>query len=116
MQQTQNLVQIVMNQLSNLNLESKALLFKTNGNIQTIKPKGKYFTLYELQSLVKGYIEVHPERINNNLIVVNEEGLLNESLYNYTFKRLTGIDIWGDCLVCPMSIFEPDDDLDFEDF
>lgn len=98
--------------------EDNALLFNaTDGLVSVVKPTNKYFTLAELQSLVNGYVEIHPERLNDKLIVVNEEGILLNLNINYTFKYFTGITAYGNVLLCPESIFEkPDEEFDWDEY
>jgi len=38
-----------------------AKLFKTDGTVEDVKPKGKKFTLAEMQKFVGGYIEAVPD-------------------------------------------------------
>jgi hypothetical protein len=90
---------------------NSAILFKTNGEVTTIKPKNTWFTLDELQALVGGYIELYPTRYLQNLVVCNEEGLIKRLPKNEIFKSLTNIDLVGDVLLVPEEIFEePDND------
>lgn len=98
--------------------EGIALLFNADdGTVSTVRPTNEYFTLTELQSLVNGYIEIHSERVNDNLVVVNEEGILLNLKINYTFKYFTGITAYGNVLLCPGSIFEkPDKEFDWDEF
>lgn len=98
--------------------EDNALLFNAaDGTVSVVKPSNEQFTLAELQSLVNGYIEVHPDRINDKLIVVNEEGILLNLNINYTFKYFTGITAYGNVLLCPVSIFEkPDEEFDWDEY
>lgn len=58
-----------------------AKLIKSNGEITEVKPKkGKFFSLEELQGYVGGYIEF--VGLNGDIMVVNEEGKLNDLPYN----------------------------------
>lgn len=84
-----------------------AKLYKTNGEIVEVEPKnGSDFSLEELQSFVGGYIEVIP-LIDNEFMVVNEEGKLRNlpynstatEVYNYALDWNTDF-IVGDALVC----------------
>lgn len=55
-----------------------AKLVKANGEITTVSPKnGIDFTLEELSGFVGGYIEIINTVDRKNLIVLNEEGKLN---------------------------------------
>jgi hypothetical protein len=85
----------------------EAKLYKVTGEVIDVEPKnGKYFLLEEMQSFVKGYIEIL--RLNNNTIMVlNEEGkLLGQSVnikandvFQQAFK-LSNDYIVGDVLIC----------------
>lgn len=90
--------------------ENKAVWFKDDGIVETVKPNGKYYTLEELQKLVGGYIEIYPGRYLNHYIVCDEEGIIKKRKYNSIFKALTGVDLFGDVLLCPENIFEEPDD------
>jgi hypothetical protein len=62
----------------------QALVIKTDGTYQYVSPKGKKFSLDELQALVRmedypqdsSLIEIAPVRITGCKALVNEEGLL----------------------------------------
>jgi hypothetical protein len=61
--------------------------------------------------------EEEEEWVNDNLVVVNEEGILLDLKINYTFKYFTGITAYGNVLLCPGSIFEkPDKEFDWDEF
>lgn len=83
-----------------------AVLFTVEGKIQFITPKNKCFTLLELQGLVDGNIEIHPERSFECLIVCDEEGLIKRKAKNRLFFDFSGITLVGDVLLCPKEIFE----------
>ena len=85
---------------------TNALLFKQDGSVTKIKPKGTYFTLKELQTLVGGLIELYPKRLHDHLIVCNEEGLLLDLEPNDVFRKYANITLMGDVLLCPVAIFE----------
>lgn len=87
-----------------------ALNFKEDGNLETVKPKNKYFALQELQTVVGGYIELYPFRYENKLIVCDEEGLNKHRPVNNLFSNLTSIKLVGDVLLCPTGIFEAPDE------
>ena len=77
-------------------------LLKADGSVTDYPPKGKTYTLEEMQTAVGGYIEiVHVGR--RHLMVVNEEGKLNGLPVN---KKATELynnpndEIVGDALVC----------------
>ena len=91
--------------------QKSAVLFKEDGTVETVKPKGKYYTLEELQKLVGGLIELYPARYRDNYIVCDEEGLIKNRKINKPFKALTGIGLVGNVLLCPEAIFEePEED------
>lgn len=87
-----------------------ALHFKEDGTLETLEPKDKYFTLEELQTAVKGYIELYPCRYENKLIICDEEGLIEHRPTNTVFANLTNIKLVGDVLLCPEAIFEAPDE------
>lgn len=76
------------------------------GDIREVQPKnGKFFELEELQKVVEGYIEII-DLGNDQLMVVNEEGKLEDLPYNFfatqMYQRSTSaLDyIAGNALVC----------------
>lgn len=73
---------------------------KTNGETIEVEPKnGTDYSLEELQGFVGGYIEI--VRIDDErLMVVNEEGKLNELPINSMATYLVRELIVGDVLVC----------------
>lgn len=83
-----------------------ALIYRTNGYIETVEPKDGYdFRLEELQKIVGGFIEII--RIDDvRTMVVNEEGKLNGSELNPQATKIYrsaigGYDvIVGDALLC----------------
>ena len=83
-----------------------AKIYKANGEVLDIEPKnGKDFKLAELQEIVGGYIEIAQMK-NNDIMVINEEGKLNDLPYNekateiYQHQVYFGDFIVGDVLVC----------------
>lgn len=84
-----------------------ARIIKTNGVEQEIKPKnGRDFKLAELQSFVGGYIEI-VDLDNDEIMVVNEEGLINGLPFNIKATAIvrnvyhtSEMGIVGDVLVC----------------
>lgn len=62
--------------------------------------------LEELQSLVGGYIEVHPSRNEHFVYIVNEEGLLMGLEPNGTAKEILGIEAVGPVVVVPKGLFK----------
>lgn len=87
-----------------------ALLFKTDGSIETYTPKNEYFTLEELQKAVGGLIELYPRTYLDMYVVCDEEGLLKQRQRNSIFASLTSIELVGDVLLCPKTIFEAPDE------
>ena len=83
----------------------KDIIYKANGEVIETSPKnGTYYTLEELKEIVGGYIEI--VRLNKNeIMIVNEEGKLNNLPYNdnatlrFRFFKTTDF-IVGDALVC----------------
>lgn len=80
-----------------------AQIIKTTGEVTEVEPaKGKYFSLEEMQIIVGGYIEV--VRISNNeIMIVNEEGKLDNLPINKKATEIASIPgdvIVGDVLVC----------------
>jgi len=64
-------------------------VIKPDGTLVDYPPKGKQYTLEELQSAVGGYIQiVHPVGDSRYLIVLNEEGKLKDLPLNKTATRL----------------------------
>lgn len=93
-----------------------ALLLKPEGPFKKIKPKGKYFTLKELQDAVGGNIEIYPYPYADEFILVNEEGALLDLEYNINALDTLGIEVFGNVLIVPRAIFEePEDDEDCEE-
>lgn len=83
-----------------------AKIYKTNGEVLDIEPKnGKDFKLKELQEIVGGYIEIAQLK-NNDIMVINEEGKLNDLPYNEKATQIYQSQVYfrdfiaGDVLVC----------------
>ena len=84
-----------------------ATIYKAHGEVINIEPRnGRDFSLSELQAIVSGYIEIVPLK-GNNIMVVNEEGKLNDLAINHTATRIYieanpyALDIIvGDVLIC----------------
>lgn len=53
-----------------------AYKISTDGTIDRVQPRGKYFTLKELQDQVKGYVEAI--QLPFGTMIVNEEGILKD--------------------------------------
>ena len=81
------------------------IIYKANGEVIKTYPKnGTYYTLEELKEIVGGYIEI--VRLNKKeIMVINEEGKLNNLPYNdnatlrFRFFKTNDF-IVGDVLVC----------------
>ena len=82
--------------------DQQAFIYQANGEIIPIMPKNNsLFTLQELQDIVKGYIEVVYLK-DGRLMIINEEGKLNDLAPNPQATKLYNIDyIVGDVLVTP---------------
>lgn len=78
--------------------------------LSVLQPKGRYFTLEELQKIVDGYIEIAPEVIPGFITLVNEEGLLKGMPFNATFNILFGESYVGTVALIPKEIFEAPED------
>lgn len=96
-----------------------ATLFKTTGEVTDVTPKnGKYFELKELQDYVGGYIE-GIRLPGNNMMYVNEEGLLLNLQHNLPASMYVSqhnkmqYNIFGDAIVVPFN--EESDAYDNED-
>ena len=63
-------------------------LYKTDGTIEDFNPaNGKEFTLDEMQKAVGGYIEL-VYLPNNEVLVVDEEGMIKEKLFNKKISEM----------------------------
>lgn len=82
--------------------QKQAFIYQANGEIIPVMPKdGKFFTLKELQDIVKGYIEIVNLQ-DGRLMIVNEEGKLDGLNPNPEATKLYSYDyIVGDVLVTP---------------
>lgn len=83
-----------------------ALLLKPQYELEVLEPKNEYFTLEELQKAVEGYIEIAPVRMDDCLVVVNEEGVIRRFPRNLTGNSMFGWDFRGNILIVPEKIFE----------
>ena len=78
-------------------------LYKTNGTVVDFNPKqGEQFTLEELQTAVGGYIEL-VYLPNNEVLVVDEEGMIKEKLFNKKISEMIMTPIVGNVLLCNKS-------------
>lgn len=91
--------------LARLKYKDTALLITSN-KIKLIKPKGKKFTLKELQNAVDGHIEIAQNIFSNYLTVVNEEGLIYNMPFNELSYFLFDEEFYGNVLLIPKNIFE----------
>ena len=88
----------------------KAKIYKADGSIIDVKPNnGTDFSLEELQEIVGGYIEI-VGLMDNEIMVINEEGKLIDLPFNENATQLyQEVDgfydyIAGDVLVCDSSM------------
>jgi hypothetical protein len=100
----------------------KSLLIKANGEVRDFTPaNGRNFELREMQQAVNGYIELVPivnhvaimldrERLefspSTHILVVNEEGLLEELEINQTASLLANQLIVGDVIIAINNLIE----------
>ncbi len=82
--------------------QKQAFIYQANGEIIPITPKNNVsFTLKEMQDIVGGYIELIYLK-DGRLMIVNEEGKMNELKPNPEASKLIMYDyIVGDVLVTP---------------
>lgn len=90
-------------------MSKNAMIIYTNGEVREVSPKTPpYFSLKEMQTAVGGYIEnVYLD--DGKIMVVNEEGKLNNLPVNAVATELYNnpLDvIVGDVLVADISFFE----------
>jgi hypothetical protein len=87
--------------------QKQAFIYQANGEIIPVMPKdGKFFTLKELQDIVKGYIEIVNLQ-DGRLMIVNEEGKLDGLKPNPEATKLYVHDyIVGDVLVTPQQYID----------
>lgn len=86
----------------------------SDGNITPMQPKGKHYTLKEMQEGVGGLIEFCYTRDEVYIFVVNEEGLLEQPpRFNFTATVLyLGLvdnqetRLFGDVLILPEALLE----------
>jgi hypothetical protein len=92
-------------------MKTDPILYRANGTQETVAPKNKkYFTLQELQAFVGGYIKM-VFLTDSQIMVVNEEGKLDELPLNVRateIVRARGIEdsIVGDALVCSSKLIK----------
>ena len=97
--------------IKQLDMKTDPIIYRASGTQETVAPKNKkYFTLQELQGFVGGYIEM--VFLNDTrIMVVNEEGKLDELPINVRATeiiRQAGIldTIVGDALVCSSKLIK----------
>ena len=74
-------------------------LYITDGTIKDVQPKnGCSYSLEELQSFVGGYIEI-VNYTDNMIIVVNDEGAINDMPLNVNASKLSQMLLFGNVLV-----------------
>lgn len=95
--------------LTTLRAQNLAILI-TGSEVQLVQPKGRYFTLKELQGLVGDYIELAPRVFDDYLTAVDEEGLLKQKPFNNLSFKLFETDLVGNVLIVPKMIFEKPED------
>lgn len=86
------------------NETQQAVLIRPDGTIEAISPKGEAFTLEELYELIgTDIVEFlpHPNPKLELTFVVDEEGLLKESLANTLAWYLSGRALVGNVLLTP---------------
>jgi Domain of unknown function (DUF3846) len=81
-----------------------ATFIKANGEETNVLPKNKTdFKLDELQNYVGGFIEIVRTK-GNKMMIINEEGKINELPVNYKATEMYQYDefdfIAGDVLIC----------------
>lgn len=87
-------------------MKTKAVIYKTDGQMVAIEPQnGKYFTLSELQDAVGGYVELIATKTDNNKhqwhAYADEDGKLRNRPYNALASALFRLDLVGDILFTP---------------
>ena len=88
---------------------AKAMLYKTDGTTEELKPKGPkgVFTLEQLQAAVDGYIEiVQCRNMPGHVAVVNEEGRIFGLPPNYPASQVVGQPVVGNVLIAPRKMID----------
>lgn len=78
----------------------------TNDKVELIKPKGKYFTLKELQSAVGGYITICRTKFSDYYYVVDEEAKLKNAPVNKTCFNFFDEMFYGVVLLAPIKFIK----------
>ena len=82
-------------------------IYKTDGNVVTLKPKGNKYTLQELQSAVGGYIETANAPNDNSIILIfDEEGMLKSLPINKAIAQLYNITLYGNVVLTSSDYFD----------
>ena len=78
-----------------------ALILRANDKREDITPLGKNgtLTLEQMQEVV-GYVQVVKVPYSNNVLLVDEEGLLNKKQINMQASILAQMPIVGDAIIC----------------
>lgn len=82
-----------------------AVIYYANGKAKKVEPKnGTDFTLAEMKKIVGGHIEIAQAKEDDHILVINEEGKLNNLKFNFNaslkFKYYPHDFIVGDALYC----------------
>jgi len=85
-----------------------SLLLRADGTSEEVYPKGAKWTLDELQAHVGGFIEPvsRTSLPSDQILLVNEEGLLERLLPNRHASLVAQRPIVGDALIIPAEQFE----------
>lgn len=76
------------------------VILHVNGSVSEFRPKGKDFTLGELQKAVGGLIEiVSVPPWNDVVLIVDEEGQLKRKRCNELASEIAGLYIVGDVIL-----------------
>lgn len=88
-------------------------IVNVDGSIVNIKPKGKHFTLDELQDAVTmvnygepNYIEFAPTPFNDYLVVVNEEGIWKNMPLNALYANEFGVLYRGPVVIVDSTLID----------
>lgn len=82
-----------------------AILLK-NGSAQLIKPKGRHFSLKELQTAVGGYVEIVRSQFCEYYYVVNEEARIRNYPLNEICDYFFEDEFYGDVLLTPIKFIK----------
>jgi hypothetical protein len=80
---------------------NNSILIKATGIIESIIPKNNTdWKLAELQKHVCGLIDIVSIPNTEFIAVVNDEGLINGSLFNSVASIMVGHPLFGDVVIC----------------